>query len=229
MTSTRSLGLPHLAGLSGPTNFRLNRNGSPVFTLIPLVACWLYEPREHRRSLALLRDLRFPPSPERDRVGYSDHLRFRGYFPVHFIPAYNLAVYASQWPSPDTTQDSVRGCSLGFTAAATSGDRVQRTCTTQPAQHRTCEGESVRVHHPLKIRDLGRQGAENAVLRHEPSSRATARAGMIWNSIRDLHQGPRSPAASRGRIHDRSRCICRSTKKALAERGHALHPTGGAC
>src|SRR5215469_12322383 len=78
-----------------------------------------------------------PPSPLRDRVGYSDHDRFRGYFPVHFIPAYNLPVYASQWPLPDTTQDSVRGCSLGFTAAAISGDRVQRTCTAQPAQIRT--------------------------------------------------------------------------------------------
>jgi hypothetical protein len=75
-----------------------------------------------------------PPSPLRDRVGYSDHDRFRGYFPVHFIPAYNLPVYASQWPLPDTTQDSVRGCLLGFTAAAISGDRVQRTCTAQPAQ-----------------------------------------------------------------------------------------------
>src|SRR4029453_11464728 len=39
-----------------------------------------------------------PPSPLRDRGGYSDHDRFRGYFPVHFIPAYNLPVYASQWP-----------------------------------------------------------------------------------------------------------------------------------
>src|SRR5215468_4716986 len=68
-----------------------------------------------------------PPSPLRDRVGHSDHDRFRGYFPVHFIPAYNLPVYASQWPLPDTTQDSVRGCSLGFTAAAIAGDRVQRT------------------------------------------------------------------------------------------------------
>src|SRR5262245_30250825 len=82
-----------------------------------------------------------PPSPLRDRVGYSDHDRFRGYFPVHFIPAYNLPVYASQWPLPDTTQDSVRGCSLGFTAAAISGDRVQRTCTAQPAQ----------IRHTLKV------------------------------------------------------------------------------
>jgi hypothetical protein len=77
------------------------------------------------------------PSPLRDRVGYSDHDRFRGYFPVHFIPAYNLPVYASQCPSRDTTQDSLRGCSLGFTAAAISGDRVQRTCTAQPPQTRT--------------------------------------------------------------------------------------------
>ena len=77
-----------------------------------------------------------PPSPLRDRVGYSDHVRFRGYFPVHFIPAYNLPVYASQWPLPDTTQDLVRGCSLGFTAAAISGDRLQRTCTAQLPHHR---------------------------------------------------------------------------------------------
>src|ERR1700746_769554 len=76
------------------------------------------------------------PSPLRDRVGYSDHDRFRGYFPVHFIPAYNLPVYASQWPLPDTTQDSVRGCSLGSTAAPISGDRVQRTCTAQLPHHR---------------------------------------------------------------------------------------------
>ena len=78
-----------------------------------------------------------PPSPLRDRVGYSDHDRFRGYFPVHFIPAYNLPVYASQWPSRDTTQDSLRGCSLGFTAAAISGGRVQRTCTAQRSQNRS--------------------------------------------------------------------------------------------
>ena len=63
-----------------------------------------------------------PPSPLRDRVGYSDHDRFRGYFPVHFIPAYNLPVYASQRPLPDATQDLVRGRSLGFAADAISGD-----------------------------------------------------------------------------------------------------------
>jgi len=75
--------------------------------------------------------------PLRDRVGYSDHDRFRGYFPVHFIPAYNLPVYASQRPLPDTTQDSVRGCSLGFAAAVIADGRLQRACKAQPAQIRT--------------------------------------------------------------------------------------------
>ena len=78
-----------------------------------------------------------PPSPLRDRVSYSDHDRFRGYFPVHLIPAYNLPVYASQRPLPDATQDSVRGCSLGFAAAVIADGRLQRACKAQPAQIRT--------------------------------------------------------------------------------------------
>jgi hypothetical protein len=68
--------------LVGPDKLSFEPNGSPVFTLIrPAV----------------------PPPPLRDKVGHSDHVRFRGYFPVHLIPAYNLA---SQWPLPDPTQDS---------------------------------------------------------------------------------------------------------------------------
>jgi hypothetical protein len=43
-------------------------------------------------------------------------------FPFTFVPAYNLPVYASQRPLPGTTQDSVRGCWLGFAAVAISGD-----------------------------------------------------------------------------------------------------------
>jgi len=43
-------------------------------------------------------------------------------FPFTVVPAYNLPVYASQRPLPDATQDLVRGCSLGFTADAISGD-----------------------------------------------------------------------------------------------------------
>src|SRR5438552_18511217 len=52
----------------------------------------------------------------------------------------------------------------------------------------------------------------------EPSSRVTARRND-WNSIRDLHQGPRSLAAFRGRIHDRSPIRCRTTKKPLPRGG----------
>ena len=77
-----------------------------------------------------------PPSPERDRVGYSDHVRFRGYFPVHLIPAYNLPVYASQRPLPVVTQDSVRGCSLGFAAAVIADGRLQRAFKAQLPHHR---------------------------------------------------------------------------------------------
>src|SRR6266849_2046856 len=57
-------------------------DGSLLFTLLPLVACWRYEPREHLRPLAIARAA-IPPSPLSDRVGYSDHDRFRGYVPVH--------------------------------------------------------------------------------------------------------------------------------------------------
>jgi hypothetical protein len=53
-----------------------------LFTSIPLAACWRYEPREHLGPLAVARSS-IPPSPLRDRVGYSDHDRFRGYVPVH--------------------------------------------------------------------------------------------------------------------------------------------------
>ena len=72
----------------------------------------------------------------RDRVGYFDHDQFRGYVPVHSVPAYNLPVYASQWPLPDITQDLVRGCSLGFAAAAISGDGIPCACKAQLPHHR---------------------------------------------------------------------------------------------
>jgi hypothetical protein len=59
-------------------------------------------------------------------------------FPFTVVPAYNLPVYASQRPLPDATQDSVRGCSLGFAAAVIADGRLQRACKAQPAQIRTC-------------------------------------------------------------------------------------------
>jgi len=42
--------------------------------------------------------------------------------PFSFVPAYTLPVYASQWPLPDTTQDSVHGCWLGLAAVAITGN-----------------------------------------------------------------------------------------------------------
>ena len=110
---------------------------------LPCSRCFLWlhaggtEPREHLGPLALSRPA-IPPSPLSDRVGYSDHVRFRGYIPVHFIPAYNLPVYASQRPLPDATQDSVRGCLLGFTAAVIADGRLQRACKAQRSSNRTC-------------------------------------------------------------------------------------------
>jgi hypothetical protein len=104
-----------------------------LFTSLPLVACWRYEPREHLSPLAMTR-VAILPSPLRDRVGYSDHDRFRGYLPVHLIPAYNLPVYASQRPLPDATQDLVHGRSLGFAVAVISDGRSQRACKAQLSQ-----------------------------------------------------------------------------------------------
>ena len=131
--------------LVGPYKLSFEPDGSPLFTSTPLVACWRYEPREHLRPLAIAWTA-IPPSPLRDRVGYSDHDRFRGYFPVHCIPAYNLPVYASQRPLPDATQDSVRGCSLGFAAAVIADGRLQRACKAQPAQRRTCSFPAYGAH-----------------------------------------------------------------------------------
>jgi hypothetical protein len=99
-----------------PSPYRLGRSyklapepvGSPLFTSTPLVACWRCEPRKHLRPLAKTRSL-IPPSPLRERVGSYDHDRFRGYVPVHFIPAYNLPVYASQRPLQDTPAQPVQG------------------------------------------------------------------------------------------------------------------------
>src|SRR5713226_2075257 len=81
LTSTRSSDPSHLFGLAGPTGLP-EPDGSPLFTPISLIACWRYEPREQLRPLAIARAA-IPPSPLRDRVGYSDHDRFRGYVPVH--------------------------------------------------------------------------------------------------------------------------------------------------
>lgn len=61
----------------------------------------------------------------------STTFNFGAIFPFTDVPAYNLPVYASQWPSPDTTQDSVRGCWLSFAAVAISGNYISCACKAQ--------------------------------------------------------------------------------------------------
>jgi hypothetical protein len=63
---------------------------------------------------------------------------FGAIFPFTFVSAYHLPVYASQWPLPDTTQDSVPGCWLGFTRAAISGCCIPCACKAQFSSNRTC-------------------------------------------------------------------------------------------
>ena len=123
-------------------------DGSPLFTLLPLVACWRYRtpgaPQTARVAAAC--DSAFPF----ERQGrYSDHVRFRGYIPFHFIPAYNLPVYASQRPLPDATQDLVRGCSLGFAAAVIS--EADFNALARRNVHRTGRA---RLRHPALGQDL---------------------------------------------------------------------------
>jgi hypothetical protein len=56
-------------------------------------------------------------------VGYSDHDRFRGYFPAHFIPAYNLPIYASQPPLRKTRLRTHMAASLGGSARVVGAGR----------------------------------------------------------------------------------------------------------
>jgi hypothetical protein len=56
-------------------------------------------------------------------------------FPFTLVPAYGLPVYASQCPLPDTTQDLVRGCWLGFAAVTISDDWLPCACKAQLPHH----------------------------------------------------------------------------------------------
>ena len=73
----------------------------------------------------------FPVSGIRSATSIT--IDFGAILPFTVVPACNLPVYASQWPSPDITQDLVRGCELGFAAASISGDWTTRAFKAQPA------------------------------------------------------------------------------------------------
>jgi hypothetical protein len=59
---------------------------------------------------------------------------FEAKFPFTFVSAYCLPVYASQWPLPDTTQDSVHSCWLSFTTVVISNYRISCACKAQSLQ-----------------------------------------------------------------------------------------------
>ena len=63
---------------------------------------------------------------------------FGAIFPFTCVPAYSFPVYASQRPLPDATQDSVRGCWLGFAAVAISGACASRAFKAQLPQNGAC-------------------------------------------------------------------------------------------
>src|SRR3954471_22649177 len=69
--------------LGGSYKLSLEPDGSPLFTRNLWTACRRYEPRKHLKTLAMARH-EILPSPERDRVGYFHHDRFRCELSVYF-------------------------------------------------------------------------------------------------------------------------------------------------
>jgi hypothetical protein len=106
-----------------------------LFTLLPLVVCWRVRTPGASQTARVVTacDSAFPVT------GEGQLLRSRsisGPYSRSLIPAYNLPVYASRRPLPAATQDSVRGCSLGFAAAVIADGRLQRACKAQPHRSR---------------------------------------------------------------------------------------------
>src|SRR6202035_1549062 len=137
MTSTRSSNPSHLFGLAGPTSLRLNRMDLPCSRCF----LWLHAGGTNPGSISgrsLWRGMRFRLPLYGIGSATPITIDFGAMFPFTVVPAYNLPVYASQRPLPDATQDSVRGCLLGFAAAAISDGRLQRACKAQPAQIPAC-------------------------------------------------------------------------------------------
>src|SRR5258706_11883039 len=132
LTSTQSSDPSHLFGLAGPTSSRLNRMDLPCSRCF----LWLHAGGMNPGSASdrsRCRGLRFRLPLWATGSATPITFDFGAMFPFTVVPAYNLPVYASQRPLPDATQDSVRGCSLGFTAAVIADGRLQRACKAQPA------------------------------------------------------------------------------------------------
>jgi hypothetical protein len=124
-----------LFGLAGPTSVRLSPTALPCsHGTFGQHAGGTNPGSISRRSP--WRVVKFCLSPSGIRSATSTTIDFGANCPFTFVPAYCLPVYASQSPLPDATQDSVRGCRLGFTAVAISGDMVSCSFKAQPAQIR---------------------------------------------------------------------------------------------
>ena len=135
MTSIRSSGLPHLAGLSGLTNFRLNRMDLPCSRC----SLWLHAGGTNPGSTAghslccAACDSAFPFERQgrllrsRSISGLFSRSLYSGLQPPYLRFAVAVTGHHARL---------VRGCSLGFTAAAISGDGDQRTCKAQLPHHR---------------------------------------------------------------------------------------------
>src|SRR6266478_1756846 len=122
LTSVRSSGRPHLVGLSDLTSLlRLNPTDLPC-SHEPL---WLHAGGTNPGSISghlPCRILSFCLPRYGIGSATSTTIDFGAILPFTAVPACILPVSASQWPLPDITQDSVRGCELGFAAVSISGN-----------------------------------------------------------------------------------------------------------
>ncbi len=133
----RVIGPFSLLGSADPTSSRLNPTALPCsHGTLRLHAGGTNPGSISRRSPWRVMKFCLPPCGIRSAT--STTIDFGAITPFTLVPAYNLPVYASQGPLPDTTQDSVRGCRLGSTAVAISGDMVPCAFKAQPPQIPSC-------------------------------------------------------------------------------------------
>ncbi len=136
---------------------------------------------------------------------------FGAILPFTVVPACNLPVYASQWPSPDITQDLVRGCELGFAAASISGDWTTRAFKAQP---RTDPDERS-LAHPVLISDKWRSKRTagphtRPPLGHAQSRSVSGTCQMEKCSPRSAAFPPHSPPTMTCLCSNDSSVLCRS-------------------
>ena len=109
LTSVRPSDLPRLFSLSDPTRQAVSLTVLPCSHEIP----WLHADGTNPGSNSVhspLRILSFCLPRYGIGSATSTTIDFGAMLPFTVVPACNLPVYASQWPSPNTTQDLIRGC-----------------------------------------------------------------------------------------------------------------------